>query len=321
MEPMPTAQQSKHAKKNLKDARKLTLLSARAFAQKYGFNVSTYQAWEEGRYKKGIKLSYVSKIIHALAQENIACTTEWILLNTGAPPTRRLDLYTANSKDLDAQEILDRVHANKNAREKNISLIEAIKSNKITTVRNLLAAGANLHALSDRELYVYSLKQNTALHFAAIYAGSPMVKIFIELGLNPNIRNRYNEAPLHLAAYEGNFDAVVALVDSEAAIDCANNEGTTPLIWAAYAGREKICEKLIAAGAQVNNTDFLGNTAMHYAAYGNQTHVISLLYEKGARVSSKNHDGETPLEFAIKNGQAEAAKMLMKYSGAWKKFV
>ena len=304
--------------KNLKEARKLTLLSARSFAKKYNFTISTYQAWEEGRFKKGIGIRHITKITAALLTENIECTAEWLLSNVGQPPRRRTDVVRF-SMNVEQDDVMQKTSMYRVTREKNLQFIEAIKANKTSQVRDLVAAGATLHTLSDRELYFYSLKQNTALHFAAIYAGSPMVKIFIELGLNPNIRNRYNEAPLHLAAYEGNFDAVVALVDSEAAIDCANNEGTTPLIWAAYAGREKICEKLIAAGAQVNNTDFLGNTAMHYAAYGNQTQVISLLYEKGARVSSKNHDGETPLEFAIKNGQAEAAKMLMKYSGVRKK--
>ena len=74
----------------LKLARKLTMLSRRAFAKKYNFNSSSYQAWEDGKYKKGISLANAEKIIEALKHENIFCDMEWLIQGNGQSAQRKL---------------------------------------------------------------------------------------------------------------------------------------------------------------------------------------------------------------------------------------
>jgi hypothetical protein len=296
--------------KRLKAARKLTLLSRRSFAVKYHFNASSYQAWEDGKYKKGLSLAHAEKIIKALVYENIDCSLEWLVFGNGSVATRKKEVGNILSNEPD-DLIRQKTHVHKKILNLNNQLIHAIKNNKIETCRRLLVSGANLHTLSKLELYLYSIKQLTALHFAAQYAGALLVKMFIKLNLNPNIRNRDEDTPLHVAAFEGNTITIKKLVEYGASIDATNNEGTTPVMWAAQKGQCSAVELLISLGAHVNYADYRENTALHWAAFHGRSASIKTLYDHGAFLDAKNIEGKTPLDIAITNGQIDAVESIL----------
>lgn len=296
--------------KRLQEARELTLLSRRSFAKKYGINISSLQAWEEGRHKNGITLKNAITLITALLNENINCTADWLLDGTGEPPERHTSLLKSKFQD-DSNNVIEEANKFKKTKEKNKQLIQFIKQNNILKTKELIKQGANLHILNKKELYLYSREENTALHLAAQFAGTLLVKLFLDLGINPNIRNRYNDTALHFAAYENNIGAIKTLISSGANIEASNIEGTTPLMWAAINGRKLACNILVEHGANINNTDFQGNTAMHWAAFDDQASIIEELYHQGLLLDIINHENKTPLDIAIRNGQSKAAEKIL----------
>jgi len=295
----------------LKAARKLTLLSRRAFALKYQFNVSSYQAWEDGKYKKGVGTSHALKIIKALSLENIDCSLEWLLYGNGKIASRKKNIGLTENKKTD-QDIKLKVAHQKKIKLLNNKLITAITGNKVEECRMLVLSGANLHLLNLQDLYLYGLKQNSALHLAARYAGASLVQMFVDLNISVEVRNRDYDTPLQHAAYDGNLATINKLLDLGAFVNSTNKEGTVPIMWAAVTGNAEAISLLIKRGALIHKTDFFGNTAAHWAAYYGDPGSIESLYNLGAYIDIKNSDGRTPLDIAISNGHNSAVEKILQ---------
>ena len=298
----------------LKELRKLTLLSRRAFAKKYNFNASSYQAWEDGKYKKGLSLQHAVSLIDAFNQENIVCTIDWLLRGHGDAPKRLFYKSSLQNKGA-VQDIADQANAQKNMLKLNQQLVEAIRSNKIEHCKDLIAQGANLHTLNNMQLYLYSYRQQSALHFAAGHAGASLIQMFVDLGLGVNQRNRVNDTPLHIASWEGNLKTIQKLHELGASIDATNNEGTTPVMWASSNNKPSALALLVKLGGHLNYTDFFGNTAAHWSALRGHLMILKDLYNLGAYLDIKNHFNQTPLDIAIDNGQVRVANELVQLLG------
>ena len=163
--------------------RELSGLSRRAFAKNLNFNVSSIQAWEEGRHKKGMSIRNAEKLVASCSELGIAVSIEWLIHGAGEKPLRpsnTLPLSPYGSKN----ELLSKAIFFKKIREKNIQLLEAIKNNNVHLCQQLITKGANYHHLQEKELYLYCQREDTALHYAAMYAGKTLTDFFINLGLN-----------------------------------------------------------------------------------------------------------------------------------------
>jgi len=253
-------------------------------------------------------------VVHALANENINCSIEWLIQGNGAVASRQRFIGLKVKND-PSSTLRVRAAYYKKIKTLNNKLILAIKNNKIETVRGLILEGANLHKLTNIELYLFDRKEYTALHYASRYGGKTLVQMFVDLGLNPNIRNRDFDTPLHLAAYEGNHDAIAKLLNLGASIECTNSEGTTPIMWAAQAGKTATITYLVSLGAQVNYTDFMGRTAAHWAAFHGNSGSLEMLYKLGAYLDVENYEGKTPLDVAIINGHIQALEAILLVTG------
>ena len=118
---------------------------------------------------------------------------------------------------------------------------------------------------------------------------------------------------IHLAASEGNIEAVKQHLDAGTDVNAKQREdGATPLLIAAVAGQKEIAELLIADGADVNAKDDVGQTPLYFAA---DKEVVELLIAKGADVNAKDNFGGTPLDFAIRFDHTEIADLLRKHGG------
>ena len=67
--------------------------------------------------------------------------------------------------------------------------------------------------------------------------------------------------PLHLAAHEGHFETVQALIDGGSGLEAQTVENRTPLHMAASEGHAKAVVVLLAAGANVDER--AGEVAHH----------------------------------------------------------
>lgn len=114
----------------------------------------------------------------------------------------------------------------------------------------------------------------TALHDAARYARTDVVKLLLDAGADVNTQTPYGKTPLMSAA------------------SSAHHED---------AGCIEMLRLLLAAGADVHTVDEDGRTALHHAADEegrSAAKVIKLLLDSGAEVDARTKEGVTPLMLA-----------------------
>lgn len=160
-------------------------------------------------------------------------------------------------------------------------LHQAAKYGKLSTVRKLLAAKANVNARTSNEGWT----------------------------------------SLHIAVMEREEEVVSALIAAHADLEAEDDHRRTPLHWGPFAySRQpkhiyrKIGEPhdtvfvdpgpaigmklLLDAGAKINAVDDEGNTALHEAALIGSVRGAEILIARGANVNIKNKEGETPTSIA-----------------------
>ena len=121
----------------------------------------------------------------------------------------------------------------------------------------------------------------TPFLLAADRADAALMRLLLELGADPFLRNVEDTTPLMAAAGLG-----TAAPEEEA--------GTEPEAFIAT-------QLMLDLGADVNSVNFSGDTAMHGAAYGSFPTVVQLLADHGADIrvwNRRNRQGRTPLFIA-----------------------
>jgi ankyrin repeat protein len=160
------------------------------------------------------------------------------------------------------------------------------KLNSLEFVRKLVEHGADINARLKHGASGEGLLNRTGATpflLAAFTDDVPLMRLFVELGADPMLKNADNTTPLITAAGVG--------VGSDAANETA---GTEPEALEAV-------QYLLELGNEINAVDNNGETAMHGAAYKNFPKVIELLGAKGAKIETwnqKNKYGWTPLMIA-----------------------
>ena len=101
---------------------------------------------------------------------------------------------------------------------------------------------------------------------------------------------------LHVAALQGNLDAVQQHIDAGSDLNEIDAYGSSPLMIAATFGRTQIAEALIDAGADLRRTNNDGATPLHIAAFFCRTEIVMALLNKGADKTLKNKAGHTAWE-------------------------
>jgi len=170
--------------------------------------------------------------------------------------------------------------------------------------------------------------------------------------INPNIRNKDGETPLHIVAGRSHPEAVKLLLDHGADPNAQNKEGKTPLHYAAERCDVDVVKLLLQYGADPNARDDNGQTPLHRvtdkpidividkpsilyyrkvgpALYfllgklglvndeGSCAEVIGLLVKHGADVNAKDKYGKTPLGCAITGDPGYKIALLAKYGANW----
>jgi ankyrin repeat protein len=153
-------------------------------------------------------------------------------------------------------------------------------------VKLLLENGADLNA---RNAYGRTALMNTWFF--------DVTKVLLEQGADPN-DNVGGTTALILHSLHGKGELVRLLLDSGAKPNVRNSEQATALMWACINGHNEIAEMLIKAGAEVNVQDEDGTTAMMESLrYGNAG-TVKLLLENGGDMHLRNKGGKTALDLA-----------------------
>jgi ankyrin repeat protein len=160
-------------------------------------------------------------------------------------------------------------------------------------------------------------RQITGLHLTAYFGLKETIIALLKDGHNPDIKDAEGRTPLAWSAKYGHEAMVeLLLTNDNVDPDSRDNGGQTPLSRAAMYGNEATVKLLLEKGAKLESKDNGGQTPFSRAAmYGNEA-TVKLLLEKGAELESKNNDGRTPLSLAAAKYGTEAVVKLLLEKGA-----
>jgi fucose 4-O-acetylase-like acetyltransferase len=125
----------------------------------------------------------------------------------------------------------------------------------------------------------------------AILAASLLIIAGCEKQENPT-----PHVSIHIAALQGNIDAICQHIDVGSDLNEKDAYGSTPLIIAATFGKTEVARALIDAGADMKITNSEGATPLHIAAFLCRTEIVKALLDKGADKNALNNAGRTALE-------------------------
>jgi len=152
-------------------------------------------------------------------------------------------------------------------------LMNAARFNRISTVKLLLKAGADMNA-ADRGGW-------TPLHKASKNGYVKVVKLLLEKRADVNAANRGGRTPLHKASKSGYVKVVKLLLEKRADVNAADRGGWTPLHKASESGHVEVVKLLLEKGADVNTADRGGWTPLDWASESGHVEVVKLLSGSG----------------------------------------
>ena len=180
-------------------------------------------------------------------------------------------------------------------RELGQSLIEAVKEGNQKEVRSLLAKGADVNFID----------KGTPLHWAVIRFKTGIVKLLLDKGADPNIKDYQGNPLLHISLSQQKVDLNIIrhLLDKGADPNIKDLRGYTPLYLALMSPHVdlKIIRLLLDNDADPNIKNFEGNCLLHMALISKNVDFnrIRLLLDKGADPNIKDSKGYPPLYVAL----------------------
>jgi ankyrin repeat protein len=122
-----------------------------------------------------------------------------------------------------------------------------------------------------------------------------------------------DDPALVVAAREGDFETVRALLAKRPNVNAPARDGATAVLWAVHHSDLKTVRALVAAGANLNIPNRYGVTPLLEASRVGDAALIAELLKAGADVKESAHpEGETPLMAASRTGKTDAVALLLK---------
>ncbi len=139
---------------------------------------------------------------------------------------------------------------------------------------------------------------------------APSVQSLLARGIDPNtIEARRGDPALVFAVRNGSPKALAVLLNAKQLdLEARAPNGDTALMVAAYKGNREAVIALLEKGAEPNRP---GWTALHYAASVGNVDIVRLLLEKSAYIDAEAPNKTTPLMMAARGGQTDAMKLLV----------
>ncbi|MBY0402265.1 MAG: ankyrin repeat domain-containing protein, partial [Cyanobacteria bacterium] len=152
----------------------------------------------------------------------------------------------------------------------------------------------------------------TALLTAVQRNSLELTMMLLEKGANPNISTAYGQSCLSAAVNNQHQEMVELLLKNGADINLRPTAGHTPLFSAVWKKHLAMAEYLIAKGATVDGISGREDYTPLWAA-SNMGHIplMKLLLEKGANPNYAQSQGVTPLMAAAESGSTKAVSLLL----------
>lgn len=169
------------------------------------------------------------------------------------------------------------------------------------------------YAMQVDDNYLGSLMSNFTDDSAEDSSNSYMTEGLSDSSTNSNRLNGFSA--LHLAAYLGKASVIRLLLSTcPEAVDLTNNDGETPLHIAASEGRFEAVVELLRAGANTLLQDVDGRTVLNIAVCKEHVDLVHLLldgHHGQSLIRLSDSAGRTPLHQAVLQGCDQIVQLFM----------
>lgn len=190
--------------------------------------------------------------------------------------------------------------------DEQLLLVCTVGENKTHEIAGLLREGADINATRQPE-------GKTPLHLAAHAGALEAIETLIASGADPDVMDRDDRTPLHIAALNGHAHVVKYLVmDAKASPNMLDKNDQTALHFACIGGYLDVCHELIQWQAYVEVDTVSNLQPLHFAALSGHTSIAKLLLHHGADINCLcAEDLQSPLHCAASRGHAEVVSLLI----------
>lgn len=134
------------------------------------------------------------------------------------------------------------------------------------------------------------------------------------MGLDPFVKDKFNQTCLYYTCREGKFLCTKFLVEeSRLNINEKDAYGQNPIYYAVREGKLDVVKFLIEKGADINVEDKFGQNCIFYSVRQGHVDVTQLLIDSGANINKVDKKKMSVYTFAIKNNQSDIANLLLMH--------
>ncbi|XP_058012798.1 ankyrin repeat and SOCS box protein 7 isoform X2 [Ahaetulla prasina] len=224
--------------------------------------------------------------------------------------------------------------------QEELQIQAAVAAGDVHTVRKMLEQG---YSPNGRDANGWTL-----LHFSAARGKERCVRVFLEHGADPTVKDLIGGfTALHYAAMHGRARIARLMLESDYRVDIINaksNDGWTPLHVAAHYGRDSFVRLLLEFKAEVDPLSDKGTTPLQLAIIRERSSCVKILLDHNANIDIQNgfllryaviksnhtycrmflqrgadtnlgrlEDGQTPLHLSALRDDVLCAQMLYNY--------
>jgi ankyrin repeat protein len=228
--------------------------------------------------------------------------------------TKELERYTRKCNILKGNE--NKSFDNKAIIELNDLLLNAVLTNDLAKVKDLILNGASINAELDQEA-ISKTGQNYSIDATAVMLASgeglkDIVLYLIQKGASLNSLDSKEYTALHYATFGNQKEIVKILVENNANVNVGSY---SPLMLACDNNFYAIAKILIDNKANVNAVNPKFGTPMTYAIYKQNFEIIDLLVKNKANINIKNNFGKTAIGFAKRYNYTKIVEYLLSQGG------
>jgi ankyrin repeat protein len=233
-----------------------------------------------------------------------------LLLSAGAKPNYQHEdgdsplLAAIESKNKAIVEELVRAHADVNLSNKDgdIPLTLAFEKRQAEIVAFLLQAGADVKKRGTRG--------GTVLHWAIPESNLPQnaknLRFILDAGADIEAKDEEHGFTALMLSLDSPalLSTTALLIQRGADVNVRDKYDDTPLMIAATGGFEPQIELLLKSGARVNDANAIGLTPLLAAVMARKKEAIKILINAGTDIEKKDNSGNSPLTLAMRSDDA-----------------
>lgn len=184
-------------------------------------------------------------------------------------------------------------------------LLQAFVSSDMDAVNRLM---------NCESVHEYDEQHRTLLHMACRQGMTSLASAIVDLGGDPDARDKAGRTPLHYACKYDHLSTVKYLVRIKADLNIADKDNMLALHYACISGCGEIAKVLVESGnVDIDFADKRGNTAVHYCCDTRNYPLAEWLTEVGgANIDKINDDGLSAFGIVHNSGSVGFASVLME---------